>query len=111
MCDRKRNNNISAKVDIDLASDFVTQRSTATLLLSIVKFLLFNRNQIPFVYETFNYMTKRLETARSAHNESNANKTFGKNFALERQRDVAIQTYRKFNEISNVSQKKRQCSS
>lgn len=104
MCDRKKINNISANVDIDLANDYVTQKSTATLLLSIVEFLLFNRNQIPFVYQTFNYMTKRLEKAKSAHNENDANKTFIKNYALERQRDVAIQTYRKFNEISDVSQ-------
>lgn len=103
MCDNKRMSNISTNVDIDLGDDFVTQKSAASLLLSIAKFLLFNRNQIPFVYETFHFMTKKLESARSTCDENGVSNTFVKNYAIERQRDIAIQTYRKFNEISDVS--------
>lgn len=103
MCDSKKTSNISTNVDVDLGDDFVTQKSTATLLLSIAKFLLFNRNQIPFVYETFNYMTKRLESMRTSSDENDISNTFVKNYAIERQRDIAIQTHRKFNEISDVS--------
>lgn len=103
MCDNKKISNISTNVDIDLGNDFVTQKSAASMLLSITKFLLFNRNQIPFVFETFFYMTKKLEKARSTCCETGVSNTYVRNYAIERQRDIAIQTYRKFNEISDVS--------
>lgn len=104
MCENKNKCNRSTNVDINLDNDFVTNKTAANMLLSIAKFLLFNRNQIPFVYETFHYMIKKLETAKSMQNgDSSSHSSFVRNYAMERQRDIAIQTYRKFNEMSNVS--------
>lgn len=103
MCDFKRKSNVSTNVDINLGHDFVTNKAAASVLLSIVKFLSFNRNQIPFVFETFHYMAKKLEKAKSMQNEESVCKSFVKSYAMERQRDIAIQTYRKFNEMSTVS--------
>lgn len=100
----KRKLDVTTNVDINLGDDFVTKKAAVNVLLSIAKFLLFNRNQIPFVYETFHFMTKKLEKAKSMQNGQNAigNSLVG-SYAMERQRDTAIQTYRKFNEISDVS--------
>lgn len=104
MSENIRKIKITTNVDINLGNDFVTNEAAVNMLLSITKFLLFNRNQIPFVYETFYYMTKKLEKAKSLQNGKNAIcNSFVKNYAMERQRDVVIQTYRKFNEISDVS--------
>lgn len=105
MCDYKKKSDITTNVDIHLGNDFVTNKAAVNVLLAIAKFLLFNRSQIPFVYETFYYMANKLEKAKSMHNKSGENvcNTFVKSYAMERQRDIAIQTYRKFKEISDVS--------
>lgn len=104
MCENNRKSKITTNVDINLGSDFVTNETAVNMLLSIAKFLLFNRNQIPFVYETFYYMTKKLETAKSMQNGENAIcNSFVRSYTMDRQRDIAIQTYRKFNEITDVS--------
>lgn len=103
MSENKKKNHITTTVDINLGNDFMTDKIAANVLLSIVKFLLFNRNQIPFVYETFHYMTKQLVKARAENSENSECKSFVRNYAIERQRDIAIQTHRKFSEISDVS--------
>lgn len=100
----RRKSDITTNVDINLGNDFVTNKAAVNVLLSIAKFLLFNRNQIPFVYETFHFMTKKLEKAKSMqHGPDVIGSSFVRSYAMERQRDIAIQTYRKFNEISDVS--------
>lgn len=105
MCENKKKNNTTTNVDINLGNDFVTNKTAANMLLSIAKFLLFNRNQIPFVYETFYYMAKKLEAAKATQTEDAVcgSSSFVRSYAMDRQRDVAIQTYRKFNDISHVS--------
>lgn len=103
MSANKRKSDITTNVDINLGNDFVTNQTAVNVLLSIAKFLLFNRNQIPFVYETFHFMTKKLEKAKTMQNGKNAIcNSFVRSYAMERQRDIAIQTHRKFNEISDV---------
>lgn len=100
----KEKSDKTTNVDINLGNDFVTNKSAVNVLLSIAKFLLFNRNQIPFVYETFHFMTKKLEKAKSMQNGQNAIcDSFVRSYAMERQRDIAIQTHRKFSEVSDVS--------
>lgn len=100
MCEKLRAaNKQSANVDINLENTVVTYKTAAQILMSIIQFLLFNRNQIPFVYETYSQMVTNLEKSR-ATNE--ADKTVITNYAVERQRDKAIETYQQLKEISDL---------
>lgn len=92
-------NKIAATVDINLEA-IVTYKTSCRLLLSIIEFLSFNRNQIPMVYETFNHMVVNLEN-RKAHGTDSI-ETAVKDFAVERQRELAISTSRKFRDIGDV---------
>lgn len=93
-----KKSNTATNVDIDLNSVVVTHKTISRIFLALVEFLSYNRNQIPLVYETFNRMVKNLEKAHENDQLSNV-----KNFSLERQREIAIQTNQKFQEIFNVS--------
>lgn len=91
---------LSATFDIKLDGVIVTYKTAARILLSIVEFLSFNRNQIPLAYETFNLLVQNLEKLLEKTN--NVSELEVQDFAMERQRDVAIQTNRRFHDISNV---------
>lgn len=92
---------IAAKIDINLDT-IITFKTCCRLLLSIIEFLSFNRNQIPMVYETFSHMVVNLEKWAAAAKENATNETEVKDFAVERQRELAIVTNRKFRHIGDV---------
>lgn len=54
------------------------------------------------VYETFSHMVVNLEKRAAAASEKNAIERGVKDFAVERQRDLAILTSRKFRDIGDV---------
>lgn len=96
---------VSANVDINLDSEIVTYKTATRILLSIIEFLSYNRNQIPLVYETFNHLVQGLEkTTPNSFDKRDAADVEVLDFAMERQRDLAIQTNRKFQDIANVKQ-------
>lgn len=94
-------NKIAAKVDINLDA-IVTYKTCCRLLLSIIEFLSFNRQQIPMVYETFSHMVVNLEKKAAFVEENAVNEPEVKDFAVERQRELAILTNRKFRDIGDV---------
>lgn len=84
-------------VNLNLENAIVTHEAAAIISVSILDFLLFNRNQIPFVYEMFENMVNMLEKMKATSTVD------VKNYAIERQRDIAIFTRNKINEIRQVS--------
>lgn len=94
-------NKIAATVDINLDA-IITYKTCCRLLLSIIEFLSFNRNQIPMVYETFNHMIVNLEKRAARAKEVEDAEIQVKDFAVERQRELAISTGRKFRTIGDV---------
>lgn len=92
-----------ATIDINLDDMVVTYRTVTRVVMSIVEFLSFNRQQIPMVYETFNHLTNKLEN-RLKTKANQADCTEVKNFALERQQELAIKTNQQFRDISDVSE-------
>lgn len=90
--------NSPTKVNIDLNNSIVTYKTQSRIFLSVMEFLSYNRNQIPLVYATFNNMVENLEKAICDGELSSV-----KNFTLDRQRELAIRTNKKFQEISMVS--------
>lgn len=94
----KRNN--QTRIDIDLNNAILTYKTISRIFLSVVEFLSYNRNQIPLVYGTFNNMVQNLEKAIASESITG---TGVKNFTLERQRELAIRTNKKFQEIFEVS--------
>lgn len=92
---------ISAEIDINLENEVITYKSLARALLSIVEFLSFNRNQIPLVYQTFNHLTSALE--KRIPNDDSESDYGVHDLALERQRNLAISTNRKFKEMNDVN--------
>lgn len=92
---------IIANVDIDLSDMVVTYKTVTRILISIIEFLSYNRQQIPMVFQSFNYLVKK----NLEHQPNSDVDTFSavKIFALERQKDLAIKTNQSFREISDVS--------
>lgn len=88
---------ISTTVDIKLTDEVITYKTLTRILQSIIEFLSYNRNQIPFVYETFNHMVNGFKNKTLEDNEMNMT-----NITLERQRNLAVETRNKFEDISKV---------
>ncbi|XP_055904062.1 uncharacterized protein LOC129939904 [Eupeodes corollae] len=72
-------------VDVNIETDVVTGETAAHIVTAILEFLLYQRNQIPFVYKTFKYLISKWKS-----NENNDE--VPANFQVERQKDVARQT-------------------
>lgn len=85
-------------LNIDLENTIITNERCLSICLSIVEFLLFNRNQIPFVFDSLKRMVEKIEKSRTAEISDGT----VRNYAIDRQRDIAIQTTKKFAEISDV---------
>lgn len=92
--------------DINLGVLEVSKKTVALISLSIVEFLLFNRNQIPFVFEKFQYMVKRLEERKIKLDTDTEGNSVA--YAIERHRNIAIGTHKQILEIQNVSVIKRE---
>lgn len=90
-------NKISTTVDIKLEDEVITYKTLTRILQSVIEFLSYNRNQIPFVYETFNHMVNGFKNKKIEDIEMNMT-----NIALERQRNLAIQIRNKFEDLSKV---------
>lgn len=74
-------------VDINLETDIVTGEIVAHFVTSILEFLLYQRNQIPFVCKTFKYLISKWKTNDEDNNEESPG-----NFQIDRQKDLARQT-------------------
>lgn len=90
---------ILATVDIDLNDMVVTYKTVTRILISIIEFLSFNRQQIPMVFESFNHLVKKLEQQTYS---DDVTCSAVKNFALDRQKELAIKTNQSFRQISDV---------
>lgn len=91
-------NKILANIDIRLENVVVTYKTAVRVLLSIVEFLSYNRNQIPLVYETFIHMVSKLEQC----SENADAETEVIDFNIGRQREAAVKTGRYFREMTDT---------
>lgn len=91
--------NLSTTVDIKLKDEVITHRTLTRMLLSVIEFLSYNRNQIPFVYETFNHLVNGFVNSASQVKSNELNIT---TIAMNRQRSLAIKIRDEFEEIAKV---------
>lgn len=91
------------QIAINIDSLAVSRKTAAQITLSIIEFLLFNRNQIPFVFEKFQYMIKRLQEDTKAPDSDKISSAL--TYSIERHRNLAAETYKKIVEIQNVNTK------
>lgn len=75
-------------IDVNFDVSVITRETTAKMLSAIAEFLAFNRNQIPFVYQTFQFMVERMKVEPSEE---------WNNFHIEHQRALAQSTLQYFN--------------
>lgn len=88
------------QLNLNIEVDVLTAGSTADVVNSILEFLLFQRNQIPFVYNTYKYYvglwSDEVEGIANGGIEICPNSTQAVNtlhsYQLERQREQALQT-------------------
>ena len=84
-------------VEITLDTDILTASSTANVVSKILELLLYQRNQIPFVYNVYQfYVSKWPEDGQEEDDCSE------RNFQLERQRAHARQTSEAISEMHKV---------
>lgn len=87
-------------VDIKLETDVVTGETVAHFVTSILEFLLYQRNQIPFVCKTFKYLISKWDKCDESSDVP-------ANFQLERQKTLAKQTMdgiKAMGEVSRVAE-------
>lgn len=75
--------------------EIISNKTQAFMLIAIIEFLSFQRNQIPFVYETFKYMVNKIRKNNEFVVEDNWN-----NQMLEMKRNSAIETLDSLADIS-----------
>lgn len=90
---------VLAEIQIDLNEMVVTYKTATRVLLSVIEFLSYNRNQIPLVFETFNLMASKMEKAAPTDQASNAIK----DFAMGRQKELVIKTNQSFRDLTDVN--------
>lgn len=76
-------------LDVNFDVSVVTRETTAKILTAIAEFLAFHRNQIPFVYQTFQFMVERIMKFEPSEDWNN--------FHIEQQRALAQSTLQYFN--------------
>lgn len=76
-------------IDVNFDVSVITRETTAKMLSAIAEFLAFNRNQIPFVYQTFQFMVEKVMKLEPSDDWNN--------FHIEHQRAVAQSTLQYFN--------------
>lgn len=54
---KKQNNK---NVEINFSTEVLTKEQAGQIFIAIYELLLYQRNSIPFVYQTFKYLTSRL---------------------------------------------------
>ncbi|XP_075147252.1 uncharacterized protein LOC142221419 [Haematobia irritans] len=86
------------QLNLDIDVDVLTVESIAEIVNTILKALLYQRNQIPFVYETYKYYVGNWLK------NGNRQENFGEiaSFQLQRQRDHATDTYDSINAMKDV---------
>lgn len=89
---------VTTDLDINLGNILITSNGAAHMCLSIIEFLLFYRNQIPFVYDTLCHMVNKFEKNKTGNHDDTV-----KNYALDRHRKKATRTIHTFSEISDVN--------
>lgn len=100
--------NVEETIRINLREMVVTYKIASRLLLTVIEYLSYNRNQIPMIYEIFEYMAKKLEKYLKEKSGAPSENRI-KSFALDRQREVVVKTNQSFRDISKVSNDKCEC--
>lgn len=75
--------------------EIISNKTQAFMLIAIIEFLSFQRNQIPFVYETYKYMVNQIRKKDEILVEDDWN-----NHMLEMKRNSAIDTLDSLADIS-----------
>lgn len=86
----------SAPIDIEFNASVVTSNTVASLFTAILDLLLFQRNQIPFVYHTFKYMVEKFDALDGEEVE-------WQNHLVDRQRKLAAKTLHNVKMLKRVS--------
>lgn len=87
----------SVEVDLNAKCSFYTYDTAARILIAIIEFLLFHRNQLPFPYATFKFLVKKFtEDKQEPKNEE------WNDYLVNKQRDLAETTLNSLNTISKV---------
>lgn len=87
----------SVEVDLNAKCSFYTYDTSARILIAIIEFLLFHRNQLPFPYATFKFLVKKF----TEDNPEPKNEEWN-DYLVKKQRDLAETTLDSLNTISKV---------
>lgn len=84
------------EIPINLTNiEIISNKTQAFMLIAIIEFLSFQRNQIPFVYETYKYMVNKFRKNYECVDEADWN-----NHILDKKRNSAIETLDSLTDIT-----------
>lgn len=83
-------------IDIEFTASIVTSTTVGSLFAAILDLLLFHRNQIPFVYNTFKYMVEKFEALDGEDVE-------WQHYLVDRERKLASKTLHNVKMLKKVS--------
>lgn len=98
---------IKAQLDLYVEVDVLTTGAAADVVNAILESLLYQRNQIPFVYKTYRYyVNKWLKHQDRNESNANANDIGVPSFQVQRKRQMATNTKEAISAMTEVSTSK-----
>lgn len=89
-------------VDIPIECRIVTAQTVSSMVAAIVDLLMFQRKQIPLVYQTFSYMVEKLRPLLEDGATDEADDGWDA-FLIERERRLALATLDSIKALKRVS--------
>lgn len=95
---------IKTQLDLYVEVDVLTTGATADVVNAILESLLYQRNQIPFVYKTYRYyVNKWLKQQHGNASDTNGNEIGVHSFQVQRKRQMATNTKEAISAMTEVS--------
>lgn len=93
---------LSAVVDIPIDCPVITAQTVSSIVSTVLDLLLFQRKQIPLVYQTFKFMVEKFP-AEQTEGDGGGDSGDWNDYQVERVRQEALQTLNSIKAMKRVS--------
>lgn len=93
---------LSAVVDIPIDCTVITAQTVSSIVSTVLDLLLFQRKQIPLVYQTFKFMVEKFP-AEQTEGDGGGDSGDWNDYQVERVRQEALQTLNSIKAMKRVS--------
>lgn len=96
---------LSSVVDIPIHCPIVTAQTVSSIVAAVLDLLLFERKQIPLVYQTFKFMVEKFTAEKPGSGHGGGDSGDWDDYLVERVRNDAVQTLNSIKAMKRVRNK------